>query len=194
MLNELTARDTQFHDTEPSRIIRVGRHALAVDEHRDEFEPTLWTGTPPPNCDIRQVWFAGAHSDVGGGYQDHRLADIPLRWMADEAKAAGLLLDEHMLPAAAALDPLASQHESRLNWSRKDRLTPTIRQVCGYVPQVSVLERLWTPLDGNGKAQTVINEALHPSLRQRLGRPVITLADDSKTTGPQEPYRPKNLR
>jgi uncharacterized protein (DUF2235 family) len=78
MLNEMTAGDTQFHDTRPSRIIRVGRHALAVDEHRDEFEPTLWTGTQQPGCDIRQVWFAGAHSDVGGGYQDRRLADLPL--------------------------------------------------------------------------------------------------------------------
>lgn len=191
MLNELTARDTQFHDTRPSRIIRTGRHALAVDEHRDEFEPTLWTGTQPPGCDIRQVWFAGAHSDVGGGYQDRRLADIPLRWMADEAARAGLLLDEAMLPAAQ--DPLAPQHESRLNWSRKDRLTPTIRQVCGAQPDITFLERLWKPLTDSGAEEAVINESLHPSLAQRFGRNVVTLANDAATTGEAAAYRPKNL-
>src|SRR3712207_1342321 len=98
VLNKLTAREYQFHDTTPSRIVKVGRHALAIDEHRDEFEPTLWTGDVPLGGDIAQVWFAGAHSDVGGGYQDRRLADIPLLWMAEEARKAGLQLDPEMLP------------------------------------------------------------------------------------------------
>ncbi len=191
VLNELTSADTQFHDTEPSRIIRKGRHALAVDEHRDEFEPTLWTGAEPPGCDIRQVWFAGAHSDVGGGYRDHALSDIPLRWMAGEAKAAGLLLDDDMLRGHD--DPLAAQHESRLNWSRKDRLTPTIRQVCGRKPKVTLLERLWTPLDSKGVEQPVINESLHPSLERRFGQDVVTLANDAAEPGDPQPYRPKNL-
>jgi uncharacterized protein (DUF2235 family) len=191
VLNELTAHDYQFHDTKPSPIVRIGRHALAVDEHRDEFEPTLWTGAQPAGCDIQQVWFAGAHSDVGGGYQDHRLADIPLRWMAEEAETAGLQLDWDMLPKAG--DPLAPQHESRLNWSRKDRLTPTIREIRGMEPDIGVLERLYRPLDKDGRPLQPVNESLHPSLSARFGRRVPLLANDADTTGEVMDYRPKNL-
>lgn len=193
VLNDLTARKYEFHDTTPSRIIRRGRHALAIDEHRDEFEPTLWTEPAPEGCDIRQVWFAGAHSDVGGGYGDHRLSDIPLFWMAQEAEASGLVLDWEMLPREEALDPLAPQHESRLNWSRKDRLTPTIRQIAGAKTKVTVLERLYTPMDSEGNPLKTINESLHDSVRARFGKSVILLANDSRTEGEQETYRPKNL-
>ncbi|MCG7362374.1 DUF2235 domain-containing protein [Roseomonas sp. ACRSG] len=192
VLNELTAKDYEFHDTTPSHIVRIGRHALAVDEHRDEFEPTLWTGTAPEDCDISQVWFAGAHSDVGGGYQNRLLADIPLRWMAREAEAAGLKLDWEMLPRQE--DPLAPQHESRLNWSRKDRLTPTIRQVRNMEPEVTVLERLYRPMDKDGRPLETINESLHPSLTQRFGRRVTLLANDADSKGEKTEYRPKNLQ
>ncbi|MBC9178319.1 DUF2235 domain-containing protein [Pseudoroseomonas ludipueritiae] len=192
VLNELTAKDYEFHDTTPSHIVRIGRHALAVDEHRDEFEPTLWTGAAPEDCDISQVWFAGAHSDVGGGYQNRLLADIPLRWMAREAEAAGLKLDWEMLPRQE--DPLAPQHESRLNWSRKDRLTPTIRQVRNMEPEVTVLERLYRPMDKDGRPLETINESLHPSLTQRFGRRVTLLANDADSKGEKTEYRPKNLQ
>jgi len=190
VLNTLTAAEYQFHDTTPSRAVRIGRHALAIDEHRDEFVPTLWTGACPPGCDIRQVWFAGAHSDVGGGYPERRLADIPLRWMADEAIAAGLELDEATLPQAAGLDPLAAQHESRVNWSRKDRLTPTIRQVAGQPVPVTLLERLYQPLDADGNPLPTIGEALHPSVRTRFNAQVEMLYDTASET---IAYRPKNL-
>lgn len=197
VLNELTAQDYQFHDTAPSRIVRVGRHALAIDEHRDEFEPTLWTGAAPEGSDIRQFWFAGAHSDVGGGYQDRRLADIPLRWMAEEAEAAGLRLDWDMLPPPDGRPPvdaaLAPQHESRLNWSRKDRLTPTIRQVMGAEPEIGVLERLYRPMDKEGRPLKAINEDLHPSVRDRFGRQVLLLANDEDRDGEPMAYRSRNL-
>jgi uncharacterized protein (DUF2235 family) len=57
-----------FHDTGPCAIVKHGCHALAIDEHRHDFIPTLWTGPAPAGVDIEQVWFAGAHADVGGGY------------------------------------------------------------------------------------------------------------------------------
>jgi uncharacterized protein (DUF2235 family) len=195
VLNELTAQDYQFHDTAPSPIIRRGCHALAVDEHRDEFEPTLWTGAAPPGSEIEQVWFAGAHSDVGGGYQDRRLADIPLRWMARRAEDAGLKVDWEVLPAAE--DPLAPQHESRLNWSKKDMLTPTIRQIGEQEPDVSFYERLYRPRDSGGNLLPVINESLHPSLRSRFRQPVTVLPNDGITAAEvteRTTYEPKNLR
>jgi uncharacterized protein (DUF2235 family) len=67
--------------------------ALAIDEHRGDFTPTFWTGAVSPNVSIEQVWFAGVHADIGGGYKTRSLADIPLVWMAKQAEAVGLTFD-----------------------------------------------------------------------------------------------------
>lgn len=76
--------------------VKVGRLALALDENRRAF--TEYRFDPrevaDPKRDLREVWFAGVHSDVGGQYEDdHRLSDIALDWMAREAETAGLRLD-----------------------------------------------------------------------------------------------------
>lgn len=192
LLGSLTRKEYEFHNTEPSKIVVVARHALAIDEHRDEFVPTLWTGDSPDGSDIKQVWFAGVHSDVGGGYKKRELADIPLRWIAEEAKSAGLELDWSMLPEKKT-NPLAPQHESRLSWSRKDRLTPTIRQIAGKEADLSVLEWLYRPVDDDGKILSAINESLHPSVYERFGKEVTILTDDETGEGEKWIYRPKNV-
>jgi uncharacterized protein (DUF2235 family) len=80
--------------TRENPTIRIGRQALAIDERRSFFRPNLW-GEAHEGQDFKQVWFAGAHSDVGGGYpyKDSGLANITLKWMLDEAEAAGLSVD-----------------------------------------------------------------------------------------------------
>lgn len=76
-------------------------HALAIDEHRPDFAPTLWdvrhsndTNAPhPPQrplSNVEQRWFVGAHANVGGGYEDDLLAQAPLRWMMQKAESQGL--------------------------------------------------------------------------------------------------------
>ena len=50
--------------------------ALAIDEHRRDFTPTFWTGALPQGVSIEQVWFAGAHADIGGGYKTRNLAKL----------------------------------------------------------------------------------------------------------------------
>ena len=84
-----------FHDTAPSSIIQHARHAVSIDENRQDFEPTLWT--PKAGIDLKQVWFAGVHTDVGGGYPDRALGDVAGKWMAKEAQACGLGLESHLL-------------------------------------------------------------------------------------------------
>jgi hypothetical protein len=62
-------------------------HALALDERRKNFVPTLWEQTKEgkdKHQELKQVWFAGVHCDVGGGYTAHGTSDIPLAWMASE--------------------------------------------------------------------------------------------------------------
>ena len=53
--------------------LRIGRHAVSIDERRSFFRQNLWS-QPLPGQDIKQVWFAGVHSDVGGGYAKPRAA------------------------------------------------------------------------------------------------------------------------
>ena len=80
----------KFHDTALSKIVNYAYQALAIDEHRKDFAPTLWTQIKPSNKQVEQRWFVGAHADVGGGYSDGRLQYIPLRWIQEKAAAAGL--------------------------------------------------------------------------------------------------------
>ncbi len=80
-----------FHDTEISDIVRNARHAVAIDERRQDFMPTLWQ--PNPKVDMQQVWFPGVHGDVGGGYGRCGLSDAALLWMINEAKQKDLHFD-----------------------------------------------------------------------------------------------------
>jgi hypothetical protein len=76
-----------------NRTICCGRHAISIDERRCFYEDNLW-GPPLQGQNIEQVWFAGAHSDVGGSYKrlESGLSLITLKWMMEEAQAAGLRL------------------------------------------------------------------------------------------------------
>ncbi|WID97470.1 DUF2235 domain-containing protein [Bosea vestrisii] len=74
----------QFHDTEVSRIVDYAFHALAIDEKREPFQAAVWQRPRHEEFKrIEQVWFPGVHSDIGGGYSDHRLGDIVLNWMIE---------------------------------------------------------------------------------------------------------------
>ena len=80
-----------FHDTELSSHVRFAYQALAIDERRRPFRPTLWRQQPGAREQkLEQVWFAGVHSDVGGGYPEPELSEIALLWMAERAGECGL--------------------------------------------------------------------------------------------------------
>ncbi|MCA1408515.1 DUF2235 domain-containing protein [Ensifer sp. IC3342] len=191
IFNAFNHREYGFHNTTASRITRHAYHAMAIDEARDEFVPTLWTGDIPERCEIEQVWFAGSHGDVGGGYVDRSLADIPLVWMAEKAQACGLVIDWSMLPSE--LDANAPHHDSRAGWSFKDRLTPTFRQICETPFKVDYYETLYRPRDEYGVPQRTINESLHQSVIERYGRTVFFSPDDDPAARAQQVYKPRNL-
>ncbi|MDD5330280.1 MAG: DUF2235 domain-containing protein [Sulfuricella sp.] len=81
----------RFHHTELGKNVLNARHAVALDEKRASFTPTLWTAQEGCSS-VKQTWFPGVHCDVGGGYAQKGLADGALRWMMDEAAALGLAL------------------------------------------------------------------------------------------------------
>ena len=104
-----------FHDTQLSSQVLNAVQALAIDERRSAFKPTLWTqgSGAPPTQNLKQVWFTGAHSEVGGGTEDSALSDITLLWMAAEAERAGLMFSKG-LPQAGwpeqSIEPTAPNY------------------------------------------------------------------------------------
>lgn len=109
----------EFYDTKIGRNVRFARHALAIDEYREDFEPTVWSLRE--NLDMKQVWFAGAHSDIGGSYKPDPdgslLSDIAMDWMIREARAVGLTTESH-LKQGLQPNPLAKLHTSRRSFYR----------------------------------------------------------------------------
>jgi uncharacterized protein (DUF2235 family) len=103
-------RSFQFKDTVLSRNVRHARHAVAMDEQRESFTPTLWANAKD-HPDAKQIWFAGVHSDVGGGYAQTGLSDIALEWMMDEAEKQGLAFRAGIRQQLAP-DPKGTLHES----------------------------------------------------------------------------------
>jgi uncharacterized protein (DUF2235 family) len=135
-LRGLTRRRHQFHDTQLSGTVRHAFHALAIDERRAPFEPTLWDYKPKPDQTVEQVWFCGVHSDVGGGYPDSGLSDIALDWMIGRAAAHGL----HFDPPATQANPLDPRPLATLHDSRRGvyRLTPGIDRPIRIDPTQSI--------------------------------------------------------
>ncbi len=70
----------RFADEVLSPKVAQGFHAIALDEQRLLFTPTLWLKA----ANVKQLVFAGAHSDVGGGYKEAGLSDVALKWMIDQ--------------------------------------------------------------------------------------------------------------
>lgn len=111
-------RKYRFHDTDLTRMVRSARHAVAVDEERRHFVPTLWTNLDAlraenPGGDYRQEWFAGVHGAVGGGGDIVSLSGLALLWVARGAAAAGLALDPAALEAVRRqCDPLGPLENS----------------------------------------------------------------------------------
>lgn len=106
----LGEREFLFHDTEPSKIIEHARHAIAIDENRIDFEPTMWSDKP--DLDLKQVWFSGVHSDIGGGYKELGLSHITNQWISEEAVKFGLQFEPHFLGTLKP-DPEAKLHNER---------------------------------------------------------------------------------
>ena len=102
-----------FYDNKIGSIIKTARHALSIDERRKDFEPTIWQQDWENKVDLKQVWFAGVHSDVGGSYppdkNGHVLSDIPMMWMKKEAEKQNLQFQPHI--DNVTLNPLAKQNK-----------------------------------------------------------------------------------
>jgi Uncharacterized alpha/beta hydrolase domain (DUF2235) len=116
----------RFHDHTLSSHVKFAYHALAIDEKRRNFEPTLWGQKPGVDGQtLEQRWFAGAHSNVGGGYRRHSLSDLALAWLKGRAVAAGLVVNDLRLEAPPGLEPVEPSRKALY------RLIPTFHRPIG---------------------------------------------------------------
>lgn len=116
----LTSLRHKFHDVRLGPNVHCARQALAIDERRRNFEPCLWEVPVEPNVKyrrgfqrVKQVWFEGVHSDIGGGYAECGLSDITLRWMVAEAESVGLVFDRDRLDALSERCTTGTDHMRR---------------------------------------------------------------------------------
>ena len=174
----------RFHNTNPSKIYRNLVQALAIDEHRRHYSPTLWTvfvpdGTTDVAAEIQrrvrgaceQRWFAGAHANVGGGYRNNSLASIPLRWMQDKAASAGLAF-------RAEIHPVAGAHVEDLTDSYAEFMG-------GLYPVFTAGQRHYRTI---ARAPLKVSDGTSHSLNETVDDSVLRRWKDRKD------YRPKNLR
>jgi Uncharacterized alpha/beta hydrolase domain (DUF2235) len=171
----------EFHDVELSSIVDVNLHAVAINENREAFEATVWRQSKFKNFDTKteQVWFTGAHSDVGGGYINQELRstkfpnsldDITLDWMIRRVKshyndfpinedAWGFLTEQELMDRSTA-----DLHNSRVGFYR---FTPKAFRSISNEPVA--LRRRWLFRFLNAinvtrdRHATAINEAVHIS-------------------------------
>ena len=89
--------------------VSVVRHAVSIDERRWFFRQNRIT--PQDGQDAKEIWFAGVHSDVGGGYPEEQggLWRVTFEWMLNEARTAGLLVDEERLAHVRNRSPIPAQ-------------------------------------------------------------------------------------
>ena len=153
-------------------------HALAIDEHRKAFRPTLWTNQGAPNAKPRplerteQRWFVGAHANAGGGCFDDPLAQLPFKWLERKAAALGLTFNsayETDADADAALAPISDSYAEFLY---------------GWYQPITLWRRYHRPIDTppkeEGAGVKIINETIDSSVFARWR------ADPS--------YRPQSLK
>jgi uncharacterized protein (DUF2235 family) len=191
----ITSWTRNFRDNRIGRRIEYGFHAMAIDERRRAFSATAWVprqkkknqeagqaGQPKlPDPIVEQVWFAGAHANVGGGYKQTGLSDQALIWMISRVQDKTKLdfdedyISNHFLPCSAC-----SAFRSDKGW-----------WLSSLWPYVRSIPKAMTNAAGTGDAEpgpdAILDGRVHWSVKERRGR--LSLVDQDR----YRKYAPKNL-
>ncbi|MBU1213187.1 MAG: DUF2235 domain-containing protein [Alphaproteobacteria bacterium] len=173
------------YDRYVDREVPFLRHALSIDEARTKFprvgwgrgEDVAWNAERGNSGWIKQVWFAGNHSDIGGSYpeEESRLSDIALQWMVDELVSAVPTVKIRRDLLVTSPDPLALQH---------DEIQAVLDMQPGWFRTVTFDRLTWSR-----KPRQIHQEAdLHPTVLERLDAEHVAQMDKTMR------YRPANLK
>ncbi len=166
---------TFYAGAAPAAGVRHARQALAVDEHRYDFRPEIWTHAHPEQR-MEQRWFAGVHSNIGGGYVHDGLANIAFHWILEGATAEGLQVDPEYVHYFKQY-PLDSLYESS---SLLYRIGDALRFRIGKGKR--------TLVDRPAAANLVLDASVIKRLRARPEELQPTKPGETTT-----PYRPQNV-
>lgn len=153
--------------------VQYARHALAIDEQRADFPRVKWGSTKEAVKTegrefpwMKQYWFAGCHSDIGGSYPEteSRLSDIALQWMIDELQQCVPEVQILSDKLVTSPDPKALQHEEQ------------------FMISVGPIRKAWSRKQRDVKVGT-----LHETVIERLEADMVPQMDEMK------PYRPDAL-
>jgi uncharacterized protein (DUF2235 family) len=153
----------QFHDTELSRIVKYAYQALALDEHRADFLPTLWTRNPytlqpgetltskkTGQIEIEQRWFIGAHGDVGGGNETDGagrkpdlLPDLPLAWLQRKAADCGLAFSQMQAVPADAFTGVPRDSYGQFMYGLYKHFKPPVDRLLGTTVNEKIDASVW---------------------------------------------------
>jgi len=170
-------RKYRFLDTHLRLDNEYAFHALALDEHRKNFEPTFWTRTDRVGHEgaaerqidkVEQRWFVGAHANVGGGYASDPLAQRPLKWLMEKAACLGLVFRNEVSLDVSQVAPPVTDSYREFAWGLYRFVSRPFYRPVGLPPD-----------RGTDATTSRINETLDGSVFDRWR------ADES--------YRPENL-
>jgi uncharacterized protein (DUF2235 family) len=206
-------------DLKLSSKVRKACHALAIDDERNTFHPVLWDESEETLADgapveqarhideerISQVWFAGMHANVGGGYPDDSLSYVSLRWIADEACKHGLKCTPDLLRYhTAKADPFGRIYDSRSGLKSYYRYNP--RKI-EWLTNGQVHERGFGGWPKTSPTVTIARPKIHESVFARIAAapeayaPIIfpnhyaiVREDGGLIEDHENPYEPDALR
>lgn len=193
LYNPITLADVQINlpYTGLLHSVKTVRHALSIDERRRFYRPFVLSEHfgDLGKQDIRQVWFAGTHSDVGGGHPESRsgLSQVALQWMLEQAEYGGLIVDLERKQRLLSAEPtsmtpvhLRDECSGGTRPSYSGPINPSLKGLW-WVPELLPRRVRWYPTIPFGERRTLPRGAIiHQSVVKRCNDPNMN-------------YHPRNL-
>lgn len=156
-------RNHGFHDTRLSGMIKNAFHGVSIDENRRDYEATLWTSEPKADQTITQVWFAGAHSQVGGGAASRNLSDATLNWMQLKAQDLDLPFLENKI---APVNPNDYESGSVSNSYYDSNLFKRYYRIMGIGENI---RKMGIEAVDRQTGAVAVNQYVHPLVVHKIG-------------------------
>ena len=198
-LQTKSTKEYLFYDTALNNHIENAFQALALDEHRAAFIPAIWEKPRGNETNLRQVWFSGVHSNIGGGYADQGQANITLAWMMSQTSPF-IDFDEHYI--LDQYDENMNHYEETEQEPRPWSFGKIYRSLTGFYILGGRTTRTpggYTRVDPNtgrstGKPLRQTNEYVHSSVRARIKLKGPGVEDMGVYDGhPLDPYKLKTM-
>ncbi|KAI9851499.1 MAG: hypothetical protein M1824_002688 [Vezdaea acicularis] len=168
-------RNYLFHNTSLTNSIKNAFQALGLDEKRAAFSPSVWEKPENVTTKLKQVWFPGVHTNIGGGYDDQNMSDITLTWMCDEFSPFIEFDKEYLLHEYKHTQEVYEHNDlpsrSWANGKLYNSYTGFTR-IFGSKTRTPGNYTLNDPKTGKPSSTPLVNtnEYLHPSVRVRYGK------------------------